>query len=185
MLHAIPVSQPKARPPPLSGPSPGARQTGIFAWPLFSLSDGKTMSDAMQSAFALTVPFLAQLTLDSDQAAAVNWLLGLACVAVAGNQIMQFWRHATGRFQPRQHDGPAYQTVMECKTAHKDMDAEIEKLGSSLRSALADIERNAERRATSLHQRIDPIAAELNGVSRRMDDHLADHRSQGRPPHAG
>ena len=56
--------------------------------------------------------------------------------------------------------------------------AQIDSLRKDLFKALAGHNLLAEERASSLHQRINPMAERLSGVDAKIENHLQDHRSR-------
>lgn len=69
-----------------------------------------------------------------------------------------------------------FQNKADCLRLHNSLERKLEQIGLRIEAAVDKLGSEAEKRASNLHDRIDPISRELAAVSGRLDDHLNDHR---------
>jgi iron uptake system EfeUOB component EfeO/EfeM len=134
------------------------------------------MSQGFNTAVGIGVPVLAQLAVGTEASQAVYWIIGAVGVAAAANQLMAFWRNATGRFAERE-GGTRYQTAEGSAKEHERLESKIELAFQRVENVLAALRDQNEERASKLHSRIDPISNRVTELAGRLDDHLADHRA--------
>lgn len=139
------------------------------------------MSDAISSFVGLSLPVLAQLAAPDQDSAAIWWLVGLAAVAVAFNQIASAWSRITGRFENKP-SGAHYQTEESCRSLHKDLDHTLqtmnrehsertEKLREQILLDLAAVYQRIEDKTDGMNVRLTTIAqaiGDLGGQVKRI-----------------
>lgn len=92
---------------------------------------------------------------------------------------------AADTFALRDHSHSEYITRQDCITQHKAEEIRLDRRFAEIRLDLFNItekldehNKQAEARASSIHDRIDPIARETASTRDRLADHLQDHRSK-------
>jgi hypothetical protein len=117
------------------------------------------MSDTLSAVVGLCIPVLAQLAPagapGTEHSAAIWWLVGLAAVAVAFNQVASAWSRITGRFQERT-GGDRLVTEEMCRRQHDT-------------SARAYKDQEATHSARTENLRVE-IKSDFKGVHNRIDD---------------
>jgi hypothetical protein len=121
--------------------------------------------------------------------------LWVMCAAVILNLIVS-WRKASGQSEAREispqplrvredldpaereHNHPELITASQCRAEHEKDRSALSDAVSGIRDIFAQHNKDAEARASHLHDRIDPIAKEVATVSGRLNDHLEDHRAK-------
>lgn len=117
------------------------------------------MTDFASAAIGISLPVLAQIASGFDnRSAAVWWLVGLAAVAFAFNQIVVAWRSMTQRFAERDGSGPRYQTAARCDELHRKIEA-----------GMATVDERHSHRTDALRRE---IKADVEGVHSRINDVL-------------
>jgi hypothetical protein len=136
------------------------------------------MNDYLSLAASLAVPVIAQVSAPDQQSAAVWWIVGLAAAAAGANQVVLLYRNLSPD-RDRRHVSVEQepQTKAACEKQHTAITEELRRIHDAFTQGISLHTREAEQRASGLHKRIDPIAADVARVNGRVDDHLQDHRS--------
>jgi hypothetical protein len=137
------------------------------------------MNDYVSTAASLAVPVIAQISAVDQQSAAIWWIVGLAAAAAGANQIVLLWRNLSPS-RDRRHVSLEQepQSKAACEKLHTAITEELRRLHEAFTQGFERYAREAEQRASGLHKRVDPIAADVARVNGRLDDHLQDHRSK-------
>jgi hypothetical protein len=113
---------------------------------------------------ALALPVVAQLNAPEGGSAAVWWLVGLACVATASNQVFALWRTATGRFAERE-GGPRNPTAQECEGRHYALATVLERMDREHAIRTEELRKEIKTDIGAVYQRIED---KFTGLGERM-----------------
>jgi len=114
------------------------------------------MSDLVSSAVGLALPVIAQVaSVPDDRSAAIWWLIGLAAVAVAFNQISNAWLRITGRFQEKRGDTPDYQTRPRCEELHREITRTLIDMNAAHNTRTETLRREIKDDVGNIYDRIE------------------------------
>ena len=124
------------------------------------------MSDMLSTLVGLSLPVLAQLAAaPTDRSAAIWWLVGLAAVATAFNQVSSAWGRLSGRFQERHGDGPEYQRREDCQFLHKDLAAVLDRTNREHSERTEQLRKEIKHDISQVYERIED---KTEGINNRL-----------------
>jgi len=155
------------------------------------------MHGSLKGIVSLSPLVLATALPDGGASQILYWVLGLAGTAVAFNQIAQAARtirgnaaQVSGESEARKRsDCIGITTAIkqringveaDARLADEKQAAKIDEVKDLIHASFLTLEKNAEARAAELHNRIHPLATAISANTRSLQDHLDDHRAEGK-----
>ncbi len=130
------------------------------------------MSDTLSTLVGLSLPVLAQLApAPDDRSAAIWWLVGLAAVAVAFNQIATAWGRLTDRFSSRP-TGAGLVTDDRCRFEHEKVGKAMERIDANHVARSEDLRQEIKSDIKGVHARIDDVLRAVSDIGGQIK-HLA------------